>query len=269
MSSSPELLSRHSRARSGSTRPQFNGKRKSRNHTVSITSNIIELTDSENDEDPAMSKKSSRSITSGPARSRKQATPKPLGASSSSANKPSTSNQREPRNEENPTSLPSDEENVPPSREPELPPIPEDFAIAEPVSINHLDAVQDRVERENQVVEPVSQQDPVSSLLAQVLEVVPDVQPNYVTELISQRSTASSVGILEAVLHVLFDVPYPKIEKKGKRKSLDNDEEGQRKRPRLDVIDYAQLKREYKGGVHYSDLSIVSHIVSLPCPLLT
>lgn len=119
--------------------------------------------------------------------------------------------------------------------------------------MDQLKAAEDPVEPE-----PEPEQDIASKMLAQVLEVVPDVQPEHAAELISQHSTAHPDEVVQAVIHTLFETPsYPKVDRKGKRKATDQDE-GEHKRPRLDEPDYAQLNRPFKGGVHYSDLSMVS-----------
>ncbi|KAJ3937045.1 MAG: hypothetical protein NXY57DRAFT_982937 [Lentinula lateritia] len=258
------LLPVRPRARSSSARPQsttFKGKTKS--NLASIPPDVTELTDS-SDEDCVVAKESSRDVTrSGHTLPRKQSTPKPLGASASAENIPPSSARRESKTNMFPPFLPSDEENVPPSRNSNLPSIIEDFVVVDLVPLKHPEG--DHVE-ENQLMELQAEKNAQLSMLSQVLELVPDVQPEYAEELILQHSTTRQGEVLEAVIHALFEnSAYPKIDKKGKRKSTEqHHDEGGHKKPRFDEPDYSRLDREYKGGVHYSDLSIEHLMVDFP-----
>ncbi|KAF8831462.1 hypothetical protein HHX47_DHR1000431 [Lentinula edodes] len=258
------LLPNRPRARSSSARPQSTtSKEKTKSNLASTPPDVIELTDS-SDEDCVTTKKSSRDVTrSGHTLPRTQSTPKPLGASASAENIPSSSAQRESKTKMFPHFLPSDEENVPPSRNSNLPSIIEDFVVVDLVPLKHLEG--DHVEK-NQLMEMQAEKNAQLSMLSQVLELVPDVQPEYAEELILQHSTTRQGEVLEAVIHALFENPaYPKIDKKGKRKSTEqHHDEGGHKKPRLDEPDYSRLDREYKGGVHYSDLSIEHLMVDFP-----
>lgn len=239
-----------SRTRGGSSqRPAAKGKSR-----ANITEDVIELTDSDND-DHTRSKKPPRSTQLGPSRSRNQLLPL---ASASTENMPS-SNQRSSK----PGKSERDEENNPPPRTSDPPPVRQDFAVEiEDVSMGQV-TVEDlfQPEPESQAME--TEQDTPSKMLAQVLEVVPDVQPDHAVELLSQQPNASPDEVVQAVIHALFEAPYPKVDRKGKRKAVDENA-GQHKRARLDESDYAKLDRPYTGGVYYSDLSMVSLLLRFP-----
>lgn len=232
------------RTRSGSSqRPATKGKSR-----ANIPEDVIELTDSDND-DHTRSKKPSRNIQLGLSRSRNQLLPL---ASASTENMPS-SNQRSSK----PGKSERDEENNPPPRTSDPPPLRPDFAVEiEDVSMGQV-TVEDSFQPEPEPQLMEIEQDIPSKMLAQVLEVVPDVRPDHAVELLSQQPNASPDEVVQAVIHALFEAPYPKVDRKGKRKAVDENE-GQHKRARLDESDYAKLDRPYTGGVYYSDLSMVS-----------
>ncbi|KAJ4488145.1 hypothetical protein J3R30DRAFT_3433416 [Lentinula aciculospora] len=251
--------------RSGPSRP-LSTKRRPTNNSLSISSDVIELTDSESDEERLVTKELSRhTAKSGQFLSRKQSTTKPLGASVSAENIPSSSAQRESKTDFLPLFLSSDEENVPPSRKSSLPPINEDLPVVDEMQLKHPEP--DHVQHAKQPIKSqATEQDTQSAMLAQVLELVPDVQPEYAEELIAQHSATRPGEVLEAVINALFQNPtYPKIGRKGKRKSTDErHDEGRNKRHRLDEPGYSHLDRVYKGGVHYPDLSIEHLMVDFP-----
>ncbi|KAJ3717653.1 hypothetical protein DFJ43DRAFT_789592 [Lentinula guzmanii] len=253
----------HSRgSRSGSSRP-WTTITKSKTNTVSIPSEVVEITDSESDEEYVASKKPPRTTQIGPFLSRIQSTAKPLGDSGSAQNISSSSARRDSITVTTPLFLPSDEENVPLTRRSITPSINEDFAIVEEVQFKHPEV--DLVEQESQH-KPQAEEDTQSSMLAQVLELVPDVQLDYAEELIARHLATRQGEVLEAVVHALFENPtYPKIDKKGKRKAAEPPhDEDQHKRSRLDQPNYDQVDREYGGGVDYPDLSIEQLMVDFP-----
>ncbi|KAF7425989.1 hypothetical protein PC9H_008351 [Pleurotus ostreatus] len=93
--------------------------------------------------------------------------------------------------------------------------------------------------------------------LRQVLEVVPDVQPEYAQELLTESKT------VEATLNALFENPaYPKVDRKGKRKAEDpmGKERGQPK-PK---IDYSTTERPTLGGPYYYELALEQLQVDFP-----
>ncbi|KAF5391466.1 hypothetical protein D9757_002039 [Collybiopsis confluens] len=232
MSSSPEILA---------ARPNLStGKAKA----VPV---VVELTDSEDELDLSFVKTSSRNIAkAGPSRLR--STPRPLLASASNTqNLPSYYTQKGIPDDNALLSISSNEENVPPSHPVEQVPVSEILFTG--VQVEDLT--------------PESSLSTPPTLLAQVMELVPDVQPDYATELIVQQSAARPGEVVEAVIHALFGAPYPKVDKKGKRKSVSEDE-GQRKRPRVESPDYSTVDREHRGGPHYEDLSVEHLMVDFP-----
>lgn len=131
------------------------------------------------------------------------------------------------------------------------------------------------------------EQDPISRTLAQVLEIIPDVDPAHVTTLINHQLSVqrveenegdvSTVNVydraLQAVLHILFENPgYPKVSKKRKRVDLgDEERSGPSKARIVEEIDYGNKNRQSKGGKYYDELAMVStlHELYLSSPFLT
>lgn len=120
--------------------------------------------------------------------------------------------------------------------------------------------------------------DPVSRLVGQVLEIVPDAEPDHVLKLVqSQLSVTvdSSEGgdggedsgtnlwerVLAAVLHNLFEnSDYSKATKKRKRSETE-DESGVAKVRKLDEVDYGDKNRAVKKGKYYNELALVSYVM--------
>lgn len=111
--------------------------------------------------------------------------------------------------------------------------------------------------------------DQFGGYVAQVLEIVPDVDPPYVLGLLIQYYPDYRDKVVEPVLHRLFEDPsYPKLERgKGKRKRDDGDENGEvgshdgpvggSGKGKEKDIDYSKKDRPKTGGVHYMDLAVV------------
>lgn len=97
----------------------------------------------------------------------------------------------------------------------------------------------------------------VDGFLAQLLEIVPDVEPDYARSLLIQEYDTHGKGAMDVVLHSLFEsTSYPKIDRKGKGKcvasnSSDSVED-------LTQIGYGKRDREHSGGTHYNALALVS-----------
>lgn len=165
-----------------------------------------------------------------------------------------------------PLFLPSDEENEPPPRGEEetivVPAVP--LANPQPARPNYNPnspilrvASMPTPELEHQrAMTPEAEPDPLSGYVSQILEIVPDVEPDHLLALVMKFLPDYQEKVVEPVLHALFEDPtYPKIDKKGKRKRVDdNDASGKKAR----TIEYGSLDRKYTGGVHYSDIAIVS-----------
>ena len=140
--------------------------------------------------------------------------------------------------------------------------------------------------------------DPTTAAVAQILEIIPNVEPTHLLELIETHLPTFAVfhedhdhadgaerkttveqqiqGVVGHVLHLLFENPeYPKADlragRKGKGKRVDgrDDEdevEGKGKGKAKEIakkpkIDYASIDRPFPGGPNYFDLALV-------CPFL-
>lgn len=104
--------------------------------------------------------------------------------------------------------------------------------------------------------------DPFSVYVAQVLEIIPDVDPDHVLSLIINQHETYKDKVVEPVLHLLFEDPdYPKADKKGKRKREEEPVESvsvTRRRLVEVEVDYASEVRARPSGTFYQELSIVS-----------
>lgn len=239
---------------------------------------VIELTDSESDvEDaPARSRQkvaSPRNATPGSS-SRPGRTPtltqlQPMvGGSGSLQNIPSQSRRtKTPTAKPLPRFLPSDEENEPPvAVHPAV-----DQAPIGIVGLDNVPAPLQIAQQEPMPVEPLlepePERDPMSGYVARILEIIPDVEPDHLLALVTKFAPSLQDGVVEHVLHVLFEDPaYPKVDKKGKgkRKQTDEDIRGEGTAvagstpTKKQKIDYADKTRAFRGGVHYTDLALVS-----------
>lgn len=107
--------------------------------------------------------------------------------------------------------------------------------------------------------EPVN---PIDGHIARVLEIVPDVQPNHALSLIEQLMQSQPENVVEFVLHALFENPsYPKVDKKGKHKRDEPDDDPNARASPKPRIDYASKARVYNCGPHYFECSLVSNWV--------
>ncbi|KAG2352593.1 hypothetical protein BDR07DRAFT_1313156 [Suillus spraguei] len=115
---------------------------------------------------------------------------------------------------------------------------------------------------------PAEAQTQTDVCVARVLEIVPDVEPAHVLELaehfIHDPANAAQ-NVLELVLHSLLENPnYPKVDRKGKRKRTEDDEEGAARGQPVPKIDYGATDREFKGGIHYFELALEQLMVDFP-----
>ncbi|KAF9030307.1 hypothetical protein BDZ89DRAFT_1064727 [Hymenopellis radicata] len=102
--------------------------------------------------------------------------------------------------------------------------------------------------------------------LAQVLEIVPDVDPAFVEELIAKNLPTYGDKVVETVLHTLLeDRSYPKSVKKRKSQ-LAAVGGSAPKKAKVDhgQIDYASTNRKFTGGVFYNDLAVDQLTVDFP-----
>lgn len=101
-----------------------------------------------------------------------------------------------------------------------------------------------------------------SKHLTLILEVIPDVLPAHITELIERLYPTHKDRVVERILQDLFDNPsYPKVEKplagKGKRKAEEL-EDALGGHPSRVKIDFASVDRPKPAGKNYRKLALVS-----------
>lgn len=105
----------------------------------------------------------------------------------------------------------------------------------------------------------VPQVDLFDQYVAQVVEIVPDVDPEHVVELLRRHIDDYKDKAVEPVLHILFENPdYPKVEKgkgKGKRKREDDDAGPSKAKVK---VDYMDKRRQKHAGPWYNELALVS-----------
>ncbi|KAF8212123.1 hypothetical protein K438DRAFT_1806002 [Mycena galopus ATCC 62051] len=140
-----------------------------------------------------------------------------------------------------PLFLPSDEENEPPPY----------HLDDEPINVDNIAS---------------PPPDPIPGFVERVLDVLPDALPEHVFDLVRQHYPQSREQVVETVLHTLFEDPtYPKVDKKGKRKRVEEDDvQGDARGQPKPKLDYGSKDREYKGGVHYTDLAIEELMLNFP-----
>ena len=114
------------------------------------------------------------------------------------------------------------------------------------------------------LIPPAEDPDPLSAFVAQVLEIIPDVDPSHALALVTLHYDEYKDKVVEPVLHTLFEASdYPKADKKGKRRREEVDDQeapasvARRKVSEVDV-DYASEARPQPPGLFYQELSIVS-----------
>jgi TRIAD3 protein (E3 ubiquitin-protein ligase RNF216) len=101
----------------------------------------------------------------------------------------------------------------------------------------------------------------MDTYVARVLEIIPDVQPTHVLSLLEQNVEAHQDGVVEVVLHAIFeDTNYPKIDKKGKRKREEAEEEESGSVKSKVKIDYGHKDRVNQGGPLYAEIALVCFV---------
>ena len=243
-------------------RPKFRSNQKHRTRTIPL-----ELTDSDSDTEDApnflQTKKTSEIPLAGPSfhSIRTAALQQKIGPSGSFENIPNTTtrNLKASTARPFPLFLPSDEENEPPSPSfIAVSPVVERTSSFELVDMENVQPVELPEPIEVVPVEPEA--DPTSTYVARVLEIIPDVDPDHLLELVTKNIPTHGDQVVEHVLHCLFEDPtYPKLDKKGKgkRRQLDGDTEGDGTPAKKTKIDYRNKDRPYRGGVHYADIALV------------
>ncbi|KAJ7219375.1 hypothetical protein GGX14DRAFT_591832, partial [Mycena pura] len=162
----------------------------------------------------------------------------PDAASGSLENIPT---KRRPKSKSVPLFLSSDEENEPPQLV---------VSDEEPIVVDNL---------------PLPPSDPVPNYVAQVLEIIPDIDPEHLLSLVKQQYAQSRDNVVEPVLHALLEDPvYPKLDRKGKRKRVEEDSQDDERGMPKTKLDYSSKDREFKGGVHYSQLALDQLMLDFP-----
>jgi TRIAD3 protein (E3 ubiquitin-protein ligase RNF216) len=151
------------------------------------------------------------------------------------------------------------------------PPYHEPFPFALPFAPLPIPVVQDIPEKASspepipKPVTPPPDIDPMDAYVARVLEIIPDVQPAHVHTLLMQRVDIHKDGAVELVLHDLFeDSSYPKIDKKGKRKREEVDNEGDERGLAKTKIDYGDKDRVHSSGPFYVDIALEQLLLDFP-----
>lgn len=92
--------------------------------------------------------------------------------------------------------------------------------------------------------------------LSRILEVVPDVVPEYVHNLINQSAKCPGLDVVTTIVHVLLEQPYPKVDRKGKRKREDNESS-------VKEDDYSDPSRPFTAGTVYKQAAMVRSSIFL------
>lgn len=90
--------------------------------------------------------------------------------------------------------------------------------------------------------------DPVDTYLAQVLEVVPDVQPDFARNLLYESASTEGSGAARAVVSFLLEQTYPKVEHGDGKPKKDST---------FVSSDYTSNLRTFMGGQFYTRLALV------------
>lgn len=113
-------------------------------------------------------------------------------------------------------------------------------------------------QQEGSLDEPENEDGIVSSYMAQVLEIIPDVAPEYLLALIMQLYPQHRKETIDLAMQIIFeDDQYPKVERKGKRVSEADLDIRVPKKARIEYTDYSQRDRPRLGGSNYLDMSLV------------
>lgn len=112
----------------------------------------------------------------------------------------------------------------------------------------------------DQLIGPQAEGKTVSAMLAQVLELAPDVQPRLARDLILRHFTVGQNQVLEAVIQSLFEPTSGRRVEKRNSTEQGQLEGGGHKRPRLGEVDYSRVDRNQKGGPDYQGLCMVRAI---------
>jgi TRIAD3 protein (E3 ubiquitin-protein ligase RNF216) len=89
-----------------------------------------------------------------------------------------------------------------------------------------------------------------------VLEIIPDVQLDHLIALLIEHMPSAQDQVVDVVVSALLEDPkYPRTEKKGKRRWMEQNSDGSGERST--TIDYADKRRKFIGGPVYDQLAQV------------
>ncbi|GLB44121.1 putative in Between Ring fingers [Lyophyllum shimeji] len=270
---------------SSSPEPEYSYNCKPKGTRTMISSNVIELTDSDDSDSGALPArvcfKAPTNAVAGPSsrpNAARQLQPR-AGGSNSIENIPvSHRKAKAPASRTTPLFLPSDEENNPP---PGLFPPPAEFPdeafdiYDEVFAVGQPSETQPSMHTPNKEAGqpvPVSDPDPQSTVMARVLEIVPDVEPDWLLALVTkhmlEHPDQDVPTVVEHVLHALLEDPkYPKVDRlgKGKRKQTAEEADAEAGPAKKLKIDYKDKNRPVAHrGAHYADLALEHLQVSFP-----
>lgn len=135
----------------------------------------------------------------------------------------------------------------------------EDQAVDVPVDANERQAASDApAPQQEQQNNPESEESLLSRYIALVLEIVPDVAPDYLLALIVQLYPQHKDETVGLAIQMLFeDGQYPKVERKAKRKSAGDLDIRAVKKAKIEYVDYSQMDRPNPASPYYTNLSLV------------
>ena len=116
---------------------------------------------------------------------------------------------------------------------------------------------QEQEQQEGSLDELENEEGIISGYMAQVLEIIPDVAPEYLLALIMQLYPQHRKESIDLAIQILFeDGQYPKVERRGKRMSEVDLDIRALKKARIEYTDYSQRDRPSVGG-DYVNMSLV------------
>lgn len=152
-----------------------------------------------------------------------------------------------------------------PDRDQVVPPVPQPIpqpalTPAEPLAQAPPAHVGEPVIQVEPEPEPEPQGDPTDRTIAQILEIIPDVEPDYLRGLVETHLPSFDAQTTEHILGLLFENgEYPRVDKsKGKRKATDQDDAVNRPQKKMKV-DYASKERVVASPV-YHEFALVSGV---------
>lgn len=115
--------------------------------------------------------------------------------------------------------------------------------------------------------EEEAQRPSLDEYIAQVLEIIPDVEPDYARKLVERHHSTYKGQIVGQVIHMLFENPdYPKVDHKGKAKRKREEEPAQpvEAKNAKQKIDYGNKDRQVNVGLGYPLQALVCALYRCP-----